>query len=154
MDREALSRLYDFSGKTVVVTGGTGVLGSEMAGALAGCGANVVLLARRLAPAEEIVKEMESRGGRAAAISADVADQSSLQNAAQQVRERFGGVDCLLNAAGGNKPEATTRPDQPFFDLSPEALRHVFDLNLMGTILPSQVFGKLMVEKGEGVILN
>ena len=66
------------------------------------------------------------------------------------MREKFGGVDCLLNAAGGNKPQATTGADLRFFDLPPDALRWVFDLNLMGTILPSQVFGKMMAEKGEG----
>jgi len=154
MNREELSRTYDFSGKTVVITGATGVLGSEMARSLVGCGANVALLARRLAPAEAIVRQMGERARQAVAISADVSDARSLENAAAQVREKFGGVDCLLNAAGGNKPEATTRPDQRFFDLPPEALRQVFDLNLMGTILPSQVFGRMMAEAGEGVILN
>jgi NAD(P)-dependent dehydrogenase (short-subunit alcohol dehydrogenase family) len=154
MDLNELSRLYDFSGKTVVITGGTGVLGAEIARALVGCGSNVVLLARRIAPAEEIIKQMGARAGQAAAIHADVGNLVSLQGAAVQIKERFGGVDCLLNAAGGNKPEATTRADNRFFDIAPEALREVFDLNLMGTVLPSQVFGKLMAEKGEGVILN
>lgn len=97
---------------------------------------------------------MGARGGQAAAVSADVLDPDSLQKAAEKVREKFGRVDCLLNAAGGNRPEATTRADLRFFDLAPEALRQVFDLNLMGTILPSQVFGKMMAEKDEGVILN
>jgi NAD(P)-dependent dehydrogenase (short-subunit alcohol dehydrogenase family) len=154
MDSAELNRLYDFNGKTVVITGGTGVLGSEIARALVGCGANVAILARRLAPAEEIVRMMGVRAGQAEAISADVLDQDCLQKAAEKVREKFGRVDCLLNAAGGNKPEATTRPDLRFFDLAPEALRQVFDLNLMGTLLPSQVFGEMMAEEGEGVILN
>ncbi len=154
MDTTELNRLYDFHGKTVVITGGTGVLGSEIARALVGCGANVAILARRLAPAEQIVERMGARAGQAAAISADVVDPNSLQNAAEKVRERFGGVDCLLNAAGGNQPQATTGGDLRFFDLPAEALRHVFDLNLMGTMLTSQVFGKFMAEKGEGVILN
>ncbi len=154
MDLKELNSLYDFSGKTTVITGGTGVLGAEIARALVGCGSNVVLLARRIAPAEEIIKQMGERAGRAVAISADVGDLASLQKAAAQVKERFGGVDCLLNAAGGNNPEATTQADLRFFDIAPEALREVFDLNLMGTVLPSQVFGGMMAEKGEGVILN
>ena len=126
MDTTELNRLYDFHGKTVVITGGTGVLGSEIARALVGCGANVAILARRLAPAEQIVERMGARAGQAAAISADVVDPNSLQNAAEKVRERFGGVDCLLNAAGGNQPQATTGGDLRFFDLPAEALRHVF----------------------------
>ena len=154
MDLNELNSLYDFSGKTTVITGGTGVLGSEIARALVGCGSNVVLLARRIATAEEIIKQMGARDGQAIAIHSDVGDLESLQKAAAQVKERFGGVDCLLNAAGGNKPEATTRADLRFFDIVPEALREVFDLNLMGTVLPSQVFGGMMAGKGEGVILN
>ena len=154
MDSTELNRLYDFSGKTVVITGGTGVLASEMARALVGCGANVAILARRLPVAEELVKQMGARASQAAAISADVVELASLEKAAEVVQQLFGSVDCLLNAAGGNKPEATTRPDLRFFDLPADALRQVFDLNLMGTILPSQVFGKVMAEKGEGVILN
>ena len=154
MDLNELNSLYDFSGKTTVITGGTGVLGSEIARALVGCGSNVVLLARRIATAEEIIKQMGARDGQAIAIHSDVGDLESLQKAAAQVKEQFGGVDCLLNAAGGNKPEATTRADLRFFDIAPEALREVFDLNLMGTVLPSQVFGGMMAGKGEGVILN
>jgi NAD(P)-dependent dehydrogenase (short-subunit alcohol dehydrogenase family) len=154
MDSSELSRLYDFSGKTVVITGGTGILGGEIACALVGCGANVAMLDRNLDPFEHIRELMEPRANRAVAINADVLDLDSLRKAAETVREKFGTVDCLLNAAGGNKPQATTFGDLRFFDLPPEALRWVFDLNLMGTILPSQVFGKMMAEKGEGVILN
>jgi NAD(P)-dependent dehydrogenase (short-subunit alcohol dehydrogenase family) len=154
MDSSQLNRLYDFSGKTVVITGGTGILGGEIACALVGCGANVAMLDRNLDPFEHIRELMEPRANRAVAISANVLELESLEKAAETVREKFGAVDCLLNAAGGNKPEATTSADLRFFDLPPDALRWVFDLNLMGTILPSQVFGKMMAEKGEGVILN
>ena len=154
MNSSELNSLYDFSGKTVVITGGTGILGGEIACALVGCGANVAMLDRNLDPFEHIRQLMEPSGNQAVAISANVLELESLQKAAQTVGEKFGGVDCLLNAAGGNKPEATTGGNLSFFDLPPEALRWVFDLNLMGTILPSQVFGKMMAEKGEGVILN
>src|SRR5271166_2282096 len=154
MDSSELNSLYDFSGKTVVITGGTGILGGEIACALVGCGANVAMLDRNLDPFEHIRELMEPRANRAVAISANVLELDSLRKAAETVREKFGTVDCLLNAAGGNKPQATTGGDLRFFDLPPDALRWVFDLNLMGTILPSQVFGKMMAEQGEGVILN
>jgi NAD(P)-dependent dehydrogenase (short-subunit alcohol dehydrogenase family) len=149
-----LNRLYDFSGKTVVVTGGTGVLGGEIARTLAGCGANIAILGRRLDAAREILEPLGPRASQAVAISADVLDPESVRKAAETVREKFGSVDCLLNAAGGNKPQATTSADLRFFDLPADALRYVFDLNLMGTILPTQIFGKMMAEKGEGVVLN
>jgi NAD(P)-dependent dehydrogenase (short-subunit alcohol dehydrogenase family) len=149
-----LNRLYDFTGKTVVVTGGTGILGGEIACALVGCGANVAILDRNLDPFQHLQQLMEPRGNQAVAIYADVLDPESLRQAADTVREKFGTIDCLINAAGGNKPQATTGPELGFFDLPADALRWVFELNLMGTILPSQVFGKMMAEKGEGAILN
>lgn len=154
MDLIELTRLYDFSGQTVVITGGTGVLGGEIACALVGCGANVAILDRNLDPAQHILELMEPRANHAVAVHADVLDLESLRKAAETIREKFGAVHCLVNAAGGNKPQATTSPDLSFFDLPAEALRWVFDLNVLGTILPSQVFGKAMAERGEGVILN
>ena len=154
MDLSELTRLYDFSGQTVVITGGTGVLGGEIACALVGCGANVAILDRNLDPAQHILELMEPRANHAVAVRADVLDPESLRQASNTIQEKFGVVHCLVNAAGGNNPQATTSPNLSFFDLPPEALRWVFDLNLLGTILPSQVFGKVMAEKGEGVILN
>jgi NAD(P)-dependent dehydrogenase (short-subunit alcohol dehydrogenase family) len=88
------------------------------------------------------------------AVRADVLNVESLQEASKVILDKFGAVDCLVNAAGGNNPRATTTKDLSFFDLPPEALRWVFDLNLLGTMLPCQVFGKAMAEKGDGVILN
>jgi NAD(P)-dependent dehydrogenase (short-subunit alcohol dehydrogenase family) len=154
MDLSELTRLYDFSGQTVVITGGTGVLGGEIACALVGCGANVAMLDRNLDPAPYILKLMEPRANRAVAVRADVLDPDSLRQASRTIQEKFGAVHGLVNAAGGNNPQATTSPDLSFFDLPSEALRWVFDLNVLGTILPSQVFGKVMAERGEGVILN
>jgi NAD(P)-dependent dehydrogenase (short-subunit alcohol dehydrogenase family) len=154
MDLSQLTQQYDFSGKTVVITGGTGILGGEIACALVGCGANVAILDRNLDPVQHIMDLMEPRANQAVAIRADVLDLDSLRQAAETVAKKFGTVDCLVNAAGGNKAQATTSPSLSFFDLPTDAFRWVFDLNLLGTILPSQVFGKLMVERGEGVILN
>jgi NAD(P)-dependent dehydrogenase (short-subunit alcohol dehydrogenase family) len=92
--------------------------------------------------------------GRAIVVQGDVLDQKTLEEATRRVLKEFGGIDCLINGAGGNKPQATTRPDLSFFDLPEEALRYVFDVNMLGTILPCQTFGRQMAGQGEGVILN
>src|ERR1044071_8620959 len=153
MDLAELTRMYDFRGRAVVVTGGTGVLGGAMVGALAGCGANVALVARNREKAERQAAELKGPG-RVVVFEADVLDAVSLRRAAEEVLSEFGRVDCLLNGAGGNHPSATTKPELSFFDLPEEALRFVFDLNMLGTIIPCQVFGRVMAERGEGVILN
>src|SRR5215203_866607 len=156
MNLAELTKMYDFSGRTVVVTGGTGVLGQAMVRAIVGCGANVALVARNPEKAEPQIAALAELNapGRAVAFTADVLDAASLREAAQAVVEEFGQVDALLNGAGGNHPGATTNPQQKFFDLPEDAFRFVFDLNMLGTIIPSQVFGRLMAEQGEGVILN
>ena len=114
----------------------------------------MAILDRNLGPAQRILDLMEPRANQAVAVHADVLDPESLRQAAQIIQEKFGVVDSLVNAAGGNHPKATTTADHSFFDLPPDALRWVFDLNILGTMLPSQVFGKIMAEKGEGIILN
>jgi NAD(P)-dependent dehydrogenase (short-subunit alcohol dehydrogenase family) len=154
LNLEQLSQTYDLTGRTYVVTGGTGVLGGEVACALAGVGANVVILDRNLDPAQGLLDRMGPHACNALAVHANVLERASLVEAAIQVGERFGCVHGLVNAAGGNNPNATTRPDLSFFDLPEEAMRFVFDLNLMGTILPCQVFGREMAGCGEGVIMN
>jgi NAD(P)-dependent dehydrogenase (short-subunit alcohol dehydrogenase family) len=154
MDLGELTRLYDFAGQTIIITGGTGTLGGEIACALVGCGANVALLDKNLAPAERLLERMGRRANQAVAVDTDVLDVGSLRAAAATVVNKFAGVNCLVNAAGGNKPQATTSPNLSFFDLPVDALRWVFDLNILGTMLPCQVFGKLMAEKGKGTILN
>jgi NAD(P)-dependent dehydrogenase (short-subunit alcohol dehydrogenase family) len=154
MDSSELTRLYDFSGQTIVITGGTGTLGGEIACALVGCGANVAILDRNLDPAQHILELMEPRANRAVAVRADVLDVESLREASKIILDKFGVVHSLVNAAGGNNPRATTTPNLSFFDLPSEALRWVFDLNILGTMLPCQVFGKAMAEKGDGIILN
>jgi len=153
MDLVELSKLYDFSGRSVVITGGTGVLGRVMVEALVGCGANVAVLARNRDKAASLLSQM-SGSGRTMVVEGDVLKRDDLKQAAQDVAAEFGQIDCLINGAGGNHPQATTKPDLSFFDIPEEALRHVFDLNLLGTIIPSQVFCELMAEQGEGVILN
>ena len=154
MNLKELCAWYDFSGKSVVITGGTGVLGGEMACALVGCGANVTVVDRNPNLPEELKRPMDAGPGRYMVAYGDVLQRESLLETAVAIKESFGGIDMLINAAGGNKPQATTGGELSFFDLPQEALRFVFDLNVVGTILPSQVFGRFMVEQGEGIILN
>ena len=154
MNLKELTQLYDFTGRSVVVTGGAGILGGEIACALIGCKANVAIIDRSPAMAERLVHRFDPAGGQAIIVYGDVLDPNVMQETAGRVLAEFGRVDFLVNAAGGNNPRATTGPDLSFFDLPSEALRFVFDLNILGTILPSQTFGKYMAEQGEGVILN
>jgi NAD(P)-dependent dehydrogenase (short-subunit alcohol dehydrogenase family) len=154
MDLNQLKEMYDFTGKSVVITGGAGILGGEIACALVGCCASVAIMDRDPALADRLMERLETSIGKAIIIYGDVLNPETLTESAQQVIEAFGRVDCLINAAGGNHPRATTGPDQSFFDLPPDALRFVFDLNILGTVLASQVFGKFMADQGEGVILN
>jgi len=138
----------------VTLTGGAGVLGGEIACALAGCCANVAILDRDAELAKCLIGRLEGGPGRAIAVYADVLKRDTLLQAAEAIQGEFGGTDMLINAAGGNKPQATTSAEQSFFDLPEEALRFVFDLNALGTIMPCQIFGREMAERGEGVILN
>jgi NAD(P)-dependent dehydrogenase (short-subunit alcohol dehydrogenase family) len=154
MSLEKLLRLYDFTGQTVVITGGTGILGGEIACALAACGAQLAILDMRLEPGEALLERMGRNAQNTGLFAVDVLKIDSLRKTAVEVLARFGKVDCLINAAGGNQPQATTSADLKFFDLPTEALRWVFDLNILGTILPCQVFAKHMAERSSGVILN
>lgn len=130
------------------------MLCAAMCRALAEAGAKVVVLGRRAERAEALAAELRAAGAEAIGLAGDVVDRASLEQTAQTVLAQFGRVDILINGAGGNQPQATTNPTQPFFDLPADAVRAVFDLNLMGTLLPSQVFGKIMAEQKSGVILN
>src|SRR5512147_1545957 len=155
MNLEELQSFYDFSDCTVLVTGGAGVLGSEIACALLGCNANVVILDRDLELAQKAIERFPHMvKGRAVRVYGDVLNTETLQQASDTVKAEFGKVDILINAAGGNHPSATTSAEQSFFDLPLDGLRKVGDLNLLGTILPCQVFARDMAERGEGAILN
>jgi len=149
-----IEQLYDFSDLCAVVTGGAGVLCAEMCRALAGLGAKVAILDLNPANAEILAEEVRANGGTAQVVACNVLDKESVQAACDQVLASFGKVDILINGAGGNKAQATTSAELPFFDLPHDALRWVFELNLLGTILPSQVFGKVMADQEQGVILN
>lgn len=147
---------YDFTGQSIVITGGGGILGGEMARALYECGANVAILDYSIQAAERLVSalEQEAGSGRALAVQCNVLEPESVQAAVERTIAEFGKIDGLINAAGGNKPEATTSAEKPFFGLPQDAFRWVFDLNLIGTIIPSQIVGAHMAERKQGVILN
>ncbi len=153
MNLQDLTRLYDFTGRTFVVTGGGGILCSEMARALLGCGANVAVLDLNPERAAAIFTH-EAYGDRVAVVKANVLDKSLLDQAAEQILDKFGAIDGLINGAGGNYPKSTTGPEQSFFDIPQEAFQIVLNLNLQGTVLPSQVFGKIIASQKQGVILN
>lgn len=154
MNLDELFKQYDFSDRVVVVTGGAGILGGEIACALVGCNASVAILDRAPAQAERFMPRLNLSKGRFIAIEGDVLQKDSNELAAQKIIAEWGKIDCLVNAAGGNNPGATTGSEKSFFDLPESALRFVSDLNLLGTIIPSQVFGKLMAQQKAGVILN
>ncbi len=146
--------LFAIRGCIAAVTGGGGVLAGCMARELARRGVKVAVLDLSGKAARDVADSIVDEGGQAIALVANVLEKDSLQEAASRVVERFGGVDFLINAAGGNKKEATTTEELTFFDLPTDALRFVLDLNLLGSILPSQVFGRLLVERKQGVIIN
>jgi NAD(P)-dependent dehydrogenase (short-subunit alcohol dehydrogenase family) len=154
MNLDELRAIYDFGGRTFLVTGGTGVLGGVVAGALVGVGANVVVLNRRLDPAAGLVDYTARTGWRAKAVYGDVLKRDSLVQAAAAIKARYGLIHGLINAAGGNSPRATCSPTQSFFEIPEEGMRFVLDLNLLGTMMPCQIVAQQMAESGEGVILN
>ncbi len=147
-------QLFDIRGKVAVVTGGSGMLGGTMARGLAERGVRAAILARGEAGVHRTVEEITHAGGEALAVPGDVLDETSLRAADARVRERWGAVDILVNAAGGTTPASTVPPDGSFFDLPADAVRQVVDLNLMGTVLPCQVFGASMAARGTGSIVT
>jgi len=149
-----MSDLFNLRDKSIVITGGGGVLCGTMAPALAQAGARIAVLDLLEEAAAKVADQINSDGGQAIAVKCDVLDKASLEAAKEQVNSAYGRIDVLINGAGGNKKEATTSPDMPFFDLPKDAVGFVFNLNCLGTILPSQVFGKEMAENGAGTILN
>ncbi len=149
-----MSKLFDIQGHVVVITGGTGVLGRCIAKYLAQEGARVVVLGRKEAVGQEVVTDIVAQGGEACFLKADVMDQGQMEEVCNEVLARYGQVDALLNAAGGNMPGATIAPDQTFFDLKAEEFQKVLSLNLTGTVIPTQVFLRPMAERGKGAIVN
>jgi NAD(P)-dependent dehydrogenase (short-subunit alcohol dehydrogenase family) len=147
--------LFDLRNETAAILGGTGVLGGAMAEALAAFGARVAILGRSAERGGERVRAIEAAGGKAMFQPADALDRNSLAAARDAIHQQFGPVSVLVNAAGGNRPDATLPPGADFCKLPLDAWQNVFDLNLVGgVLLPSQVFGETMLAAGRGSIIN
>ena len=153
-ETEGLARLFGLTGRTAVVVGGSGVLGSALTKGLAGAGARVAVVGRRMEACERVATAIRQDAGEALAVAADVLDRASLERAAAEIHTRFGPVDILVNAAGGNRPEATTSADTPFFALDLTAAQEVFATNFTGLFQCCQVFGRAMAANGSGCIVN
>lgn len=152
----------NLEGRVVVITGGSGVLGAAMAKELANQEMKVVILNRTFEKGEKVVKSIEENGGDAIAIAVDVLDEESLIQAREKILSTYGQIDALINAAGGNHPDAITVNEESienldgkdFFNLDSKGFRDVFDLNFMGTLLPCQVFGESMLHSKSPTIVN
>jgi NAD(P)-dependent dehydrogenase (short-subunit alcohol dehydrogenase family) len=146
--------LFSLEGRTALVTGGSGALGSAMARGLASAGALVIIMGRHAEPCERLAESIRSDGGLALGVACDVLDRGALERAVETIGSAAGPVDILVNAAGGNHPRATTSGEHPFFALEPEGVAQVLGVNFTGTFQACQVFGRTMAGRGQGCIVN
>ncbi|MBP3356465.1 MAG: SDR family oxidoreductase [Rikenellaceae bacterium] len=146
--------MFDISKRVVIITGGYGVLGASMARCMARLGARIVIVGRREEKGLPLVEAMCAEGGEALFCKADVLDRPALEAVRDTVVEKWGRIDVLINAAGGNMPGATIPPDKNLFDLDVDAYRKVLDLNLVGTVIPTLVFGEQMARQSKGSVIN
>jgi NAD(P)-dependent dehydrogenase (short-subunit alcohol dehydrogenase family) len=149
-----LENNYSLSGKVIVVTGGTGILGDAFVNGIVGAGGSVGILGRNKKVAEERAAAINQNDGKAVALVADVLDENQLKDARKKVLDTFGRLDGLVNGAGGNMPEGVLQPGEDIFKMNLEGMRKVMDLNLWGTVLPTQVFGETIAKTGKGSIVN
>jgi NAD(P)-dependent dehydrogenase (short-subunit alcohol dehydrogenase family) len=146
--------LFTISGKTAVVTGGSGELGRAMVEGLAQAGARVAILGQHEESVSRATQALREKGYEAIGLASDVSERDALERALERITSAFGPVDILVNGAGGNQPAATTSSERAFFDLDRQAIERVFNLNFTGTLLACQVFGRGMSERGQGCIVN
>jgi len=149
-----MNKLFNIKDNVVVITGGTGVLGRAIAKYLAHEGAKVIILGRKEEVGQAIASEIQQAGGVCEFMKTDVMNQAVIQQNCDDILAKYGRIDTLLNAAGGNMPGATIAPDKTFFDLDPAQFQTVLNLNLTGTVIPTQVFLKPMVKQGKGSVIN
>lgn len=149
-----MNDMFSIDGQVVVITGGTGVLGACIGKYLATQGAKVVLMGRRKEEGEAIVSEIKNNGGEAMFLVTDVMNEAVVEQNCADILARYGKIDALLNAAGGNMPGATIAPGQTFLDVKIEEFQKVLNINLTGTVIPTQVFLKPMIKAGHGSIVN
>ena len=149
-----MNNLFDIKGNVTVITGGTGVLGRAIAKYLALNGAKVVILGRKEEVGNQIAADIRAEGGECEFMKTDVLNVEVVRKNCEDVLAKYGRVDTLLNAAGGNMPGATIPPDKTIFDLQPDQFQTVLDLNLTGTVIPTQIFLEPMVKQGKGAVIN
>lgn len=149
-----MRNLFDIKDRVIVITGGTGILGSCMVEYLTEQGAKVAILARNAEKAAMLVDGLKSQGFECSFFPTDVNDKDSVEITAKAIMEKYGRVDVLVNGAGGNQPGATIGPDKTIFDLDVDAFKKVVDLNLFGTVIPTMVFAKIMADQKQGNIIN
>ena len=149
-----MNNLFDIKGNVTVITGGTGVLGRAIAKYLALNGAKVVILGRKEDVGNRIAADIRAEGGECEFMKTDVLNVEVVRKNCEDILAKYGRVDTLLNAAGGNMPGATIPPDKTIFDLQPDQFQTVLDLNLTGTVIPTQIFLEPMVKQGKGAVIN
>lgn len=149
-----MNNLFDIKGNVTVITGGTGVLGRAIAKYLALNGAKVVILGRKEDVGNQIAADIRAEGGECEFMKTDVLNVETVRKNCEDILAKYGRVDTLLNAAGGNMPGATIPPDKTIFDLQPDQFQTVLNLNLTGTVIPTQIFLEPMVKQGKGSVIN
>ena len=149
-----MNELFDIKDNVTVITGGTGILGRAISKYLAANGAIVIILGRKEDVGRRIAEDITAAGGKCEFLKTDVMDKAVVEKNRDEILKRYGRIDTLLNAAGGNMKGATITPEQTFFDLNTDEFEKVLSLNLTGTVIPTQIFLKPMAEKGKGVIIN
>ncbi len=154
MGNKEISSLFSLKGKTIVLTGASGVLGNAIACGLAQLGARLAIMHLRTELSREILKRLDDAQGEYEVYRCDVLDKEALEACKNKILTRFGSIDILINGAGGNHPQSTTSASQSFFDIPADAFDWVMKLNLNGSVIPSQVFGKYFADQGKGNILN
>jgi len=149
-----IKTLFNLTDKVVVITGSTGVLGSDIACALAECGCKIAITDIKTELSEPVAERLNKTQAEYTVLKCDLLDRESVIKCKDDVISKLGKIDILINGAGGNHPQTTTSEDQSFFDLPVDAFNWVTQLNLTGTVLPSQIFGKYFAEQDQGIILN
>ncbi|HWZ14633.1 MAG TPA: SDR family oxidoreductase [Mucilaginibacter sp.] len=149
-----MAEQFSLAGKVIVVTGGTGILGNAFVNGIVAAGGTVGILGRNKATAEERADHINTNGGKAIALVADVLNTGELIAAKNKILDAFGRIDGLVNGAGGNMPEGVLQPDEDIFQMNLEGMKKVMEVNLWGTLYPTQIFGEAIAKTGKGSIVN
>ncbi|MDI1317043.1 SDR family oxidoreductase [Flavobacterium sp.] len=149
-----MNNMFNLDGKVALITGGAGVLGGQMGEVLAAFGVNVGIMGLSMSEADLVTNKIVANGGKAFSVVANVLDKDSLEILRDEIIEKYGKLDILINAAGGNMPGATIAPDKAIYDMLTDDLQKVLNLNIIGTMLPSQVFSEIFAKQKQGIIIN